>query len=235
MRLGIALSTAAVSTIALLAACLPDPKGEYQDYLDRTSNEPKPNGGGQTDASIDTKPPETAVEALYVGICVTSLAARDPNQALRFYTETKFTPDPAGGGGKITMNVTPLRGWDPNSPPSGAPVTPAGVSKSETRGATITAADVPVAAGQGRFTANLGTINLAGEANSISGRDAVIEGAVLDGRFGSGDRFCSTLGGQLTKPYGFTFDPAQNTCLFVKAKEGDKIPTIDAAEFVCPL
>lgn len=233
MRFGIASSIVAFPVLGLFAACIPDPKGDYEDYLERTSTEPQNNGGGATDASIDTKPPETAVEALYVGICVTALAARSTDQALRFYTETKFTPDPAGGG-KITLDVTPLRGWNPNDG-TGAPVTPSGVSKSETRGETIVAADVPVAGGQGRFTANLGTINLAGEANSISGRDAVIEGAVLDGRFGSGDRFCSTLGGQLTVPYGFTFDPAQNTCLFVKSKEGDPIPTIPSADFVCPL
>lgn len=230
MRLGIALSTVAVS--ALVFACIPNPKGDYEDYLDRTANEPKSNGGGgQADASIDTKPPETAVEALYVGICVTALAARDPSQALRFYTETKFTPDPAGGG-KITMAVTPLLGWDKANNQFTSPKT---VSKSETRGATINVPDTPVAAGQGRFTANLGTVNLNGEANSVSGRDAVIEDTVLDGRFGAGDRFCTTLGGQLTIPYGFTFDPAQNTCIFAKVKEGDPLPTIPSEEFVCPL
>ena len=233
MRLGLALSTVSVSAFAFVAACLPDPKGEYEDYLERTSGM---TGSSSTvaDASIDTKPPETAVEALYVGICVTALAARDPSQALRFYTETKFTPDPSGGG-KITMAVTPMLGWDKNVPPSGEYTQPKSVSKSETRGATINVADVPVAAGQGRFTANLGTVNLNGEANSVSGRDAVIEGTVLDGRFGGGDRFCTTLGGDLTVPYSFKFDPAQNTCIFVKAKEGDPLPTIASEEFVCPL
>lgn len=232
MRLGIASTTIAVTAFALVAACIPDPKGDYDDYLERTANEPKSSGGGQTDASIDTKPPETAVEALYVGVCVTALAARDPSQALRFYTETKFTPDQASGGGKITMAVTPMLGWDKANNQYTQPKT---VSKSETRGATINVNDVPVAAGQGRFTANLGTVNLSGEANSVSGRDAVIEDTVLDGRFGGGDRFCTTLGGQLTIPYGFTFDPAQNTCLFVKVKEGDALPTIASEEFVCPL
>lgn len=232
MRLGLALSTVAATGIALVAACIPDPKGDYDDYLERTASESKnSSSGGAVDASIDTKPPETAVDALYVGICVTALAARDPSQALRFYTETKFTPDPAGGG-KITMAVTPLLGWDKVNNEFTQPKT---VSKSETRGATINVADTPVAAGQGRFTANLGTVNLNGEANSVSGRDAVIEGTVLDGRFGGGDRFCTTLGGQLTIPYGFTFDPAQNTCIFVKAKEGDPLPTIASEEFVCPL
>ncbi len=232
MRFGIASSVTAVSAFALVAACLPDPKGEYEDYLSRTAGMGG-SGVGAADASIDTKPPETAVEGLYVGICVTALAARDPSQALRFYTETKYTP--GTGGGKLTINITPMIGWDKTVPPSGEYTQPKSVSKSETRGTTITATDVAVADGQGRFTANLGTINLSGEANSISGRDAVIENTVLDGRFGDGDRFCSTLGGNLTVPYSFTFNPDQNTCVFVKAKEGDKLPALTSEEFVCPL
>ena len=73
------------------------------------------------------------------------------------------------------------------------------------------------------------------EANSISGRDAIIERTTLDGRFSSGDRFCTSLGGQLTSPYELTFVPAQNTCLFQKVTEGDPLPKIAPAEFVCDL
>jgi hypothetical protein len=232
MRFGLVLGTLGISALAAFVACIPNPQGDYDDYLERTKNETAPtNGGGESDASIDTRPPEEAVESLYVGICVTALAARDPNQALRFYTETKFVPDPAGGG-KLTMNVAFLRGWDTAN---NTYTSPTSVSKSETRGATVVVTDAPVAAGDGRFTAVLGTVNLPGEANSVSGRDAVIEDTTLEGRFGGGDRFCSTLGGQLTVPYSFTFDPAANTCLFVKVNEGDPLPAIDSNEFVCAL
>lgn len=225
----VAIGLVGVLASATNAACIPDPEGDYNDFKERTAHlgaEPQP----VADASFDSKPPETAVEALYVGICVTTLAARDPEQALRFYTETKYTPDAANPTtGKLSMTVTPMLGWDVAGKKY---VSPATVSKSETRGAPITINDVPVAGG-GRFTASLGTVNLAQEANSVSGREAVIEGTTLDGLFSAGDHFCSTLGGQLTVPYNFTFDPAQNTCIFTKVKEGDPLPKLQSSEFAC--
>ena len=232
--LAVALSLGFVGVLASASntACIPDPEGDYEDFKARTANLGPPEQTPTTDASFDSKPPDTAVEALYVGICVTALAAGDPEQALRFYTETKYTPDAAdAASGKLTMTVTPMVGWDV---PGKRYVAPATVSKSERRGDPITISDVAVA-GDGRFTASLGTVHLAQEANSVSGRAAVIEGTTLDGRFSAGDRFCSTLGGLLTVPYQFTFDPKQNTCLFTKVKEGDPLPKIDSSEFVCSL
>ncbi|MBX3210256.1 MAG: hypothetical protein KF764_34810 [Labilithrix sp.] len=230
--LGVALTIGSLGVVASAtnAACIPDPEGDYKDFRERTANlggnEPEPT----VDASFDSKPPETAVEALYVGICVTSLAARDPAQALRFYAETKYTPDEGSPStGKLSMSLTPMVGWDVAG---NRYIEPASVSKSETRGDTKVVEAIPVTGG-GRFTAELGTVTLAKEANSISGRDAVINPTTLDGLFGAGDRFCSTLGGLLTVPYSFTFDPKQNTCIFVKAKEGDPLPKLESAEFVC--
>ena len=219
-----------VLATASSTACIPDPKGDYDDFKTRTANLPQDKPVDAVDASFDSKPPETAVEALYIGICVTSLAARDPEQALRFYTETKYVPDGAGAAtGKLTLSVTPMVGWDI---PGNKYITPASVSKTETRGTPIVIKDVPVDA-SGRFTANLGEVNLAQETNSVSGRAAVISDAILDGLYGAGDRFCSTLAGLLTVPYTSVFDPKQNTCLFTKATEGSAVPKIPVTEFAC--
>lgn len=207
-------------------ACIPDPKGEYEDYKARTAGLDEPPTP-TVDASIDTKPPEQAVEALYVGICTTKLALKDPAQALRFHTQTKFTPD-GSGGGSLEMVVRPLVGYQ-----GGRAIIPNAVALSETRGNPITLT-TPVAAGQGRFTANLGTLNLPGECNSISGSDAVVEGTTLDGRFGEGE-FCALLSGQLKIPYEYTFVAQDNACLFIKVNEGDPVPTRTAEQFVCPL
>ncbi|HVJ93984.1 MAG TPA: hypothetical protein VM580_29545 [Labilithrix sp.] len=208
--------------------CIPDPEGDYNDFKARTAH--LGNNETSLDASFDSKPPEAAVEGLYAGICATVLAAKDPEQALRFYTETKYTPDGEGSStGKLTLTVTPMVGWDFGS---GQYISPATVSKSETRGASITIPDMPVTAG-GRFTAALGTVNLAKEANSVSGRDAVIENTVLDGLFSAGDRFCATLGGQLTVPYGLALNASDNICIFQKVNEGDPLPKIPSAEFAC--
>ena len=209
------------------AACIPDPKGEYEDYKARTAGLDQPTTP-TVDASIDTKPPEEAVEALYVGICTTKLALKDPAQALRFYTKTKFVPDGAGGG-KLTMNIKPLVGYQ-----GGRAIIPTAVAESETRGNSINVPDLTIAAGQGRFTAQLGTMELPGECNSISGSDAIVNNTILDGRFADGE-FCALLGGHLIKPYEYDFIPADNACLFIKVNEGDPVPTRAAEQFACPL
>ncbi len=233
------LITVALGSLGLISlatgstACIPDPKGDFQDFKDRTANlgtAPTDTASPSDAAPIDSKPPETAVEGLYAGICVTSLAAGDPEQALRFYTETKYTPNSANPNtGTLILTVTPLVGWDVAT---GAYLVPTTFSKSQTRGNPIAVPEINVEA-TGRFTAKLGTVNLAAEANSVSGRTAVIENTVLDGLFSAGDRFCSTLAGELTVPYRSPFDPKQNTCLFVRAKEGDAFPKIPANEFTC--
>jgi hypothetical protein len=215
----------------MVAACIPNPSGDYKDFKERTANlVPQPVEAGPSDAApFDSKPPDTAVEALYVGICVTSLAAGDPEQALRFYTKTKYTPDAANPSqGTLSMSVAAMVGWDVALK---RPISPKIVAASEVRGNAIEVAPMTVT-GTGRLTAQLGTVNHPEEANSISGRTAVIEGAALDGLFGAGDRFCTTLGGQLTIPYSFTFEPSANTCLFQKVKEGDPLPQIPAADYV---
>jgi hypothetical protein len=224
------LSIAGIGTVLVAAAgaCIPDPKGEYEDYRERTANLGPTDTPPSDAAALDTKPPETATEALYVGICTTALAGKDPAQALRFYTKSKYTPEGTGGAGKLTLTVKPLVGWQ-----NGDYITPKSVSESETRGTAIPANDLTVAPG-GRFTANLGTMNLPSDANSISGREAVINDTVIDGKFGTGE-FCATLGGHLVVPYEYDFVPKDNVCLFIEVKEGDPVPVRTADQFVCAL
>ena len=226
----LASSLTAAAGGAVIVACIPDPKGEYQDYQDRTADLVGDGGGGGGEV-IDAKPPEEAVEQLYVAVCVTSLSGRNPEQALRFYTETKFVPE--GGGGKLTLTMSPLVGW--NDPPTDAYIPPAEitVAKSETRGDPLSA-EMTVGA-DGRFTQNLGKIDLDRAANSVSGRAAVIENVTLDGVFGSDERFCAQLSGSLTVPYNATLNPALNTCIFLKATEGQKVPALTQGEFTCAI
>ena len=233
-----ACSALTLSTIAI--ACIPHPKSDYEDFLERTAHL-KPDAE-VVDASFDARPPDEAEEGLYAGICVSTLAAKDPRQALRFYTQTQFTP--GASEGSLTLTIVPLLGWDI---PAQGPISPETIARSEARCcpasppcnrsetdcAGYSSSEAAVAS-NGRFTAEFGTIQLPGEANSISGRAAVIEGVKLEGLFGAGERFCAGLGGQLTVPYGFTFDPRQNTCVFQKVNEGDPLPEIPEADYVCP-
>ena len=244
VRYGVVITTVG-GFVGLVAACIPEPEGDFNDFKSRTAGvQGQSSGSGSSGtasggidsgppseaSAIDTKPPEQTVDQLYVGICVTQLAAGDPEQALRFYVESKYTPDSSQAtNGSIAMVLTPMLGWDvPNS----IYIQPTSVSKSQTKGGPINVPATPIEK-NGHFTLNLGTIQLDAETNSISGRAATIEGTTLNGLYGAGERFCSTLAGQLTKPYASTFDPKQNTCLFVKAKDGDPLPKIPAADFVC--
>jgi hypothetical protein len=162
-----------------------------------------------------------ALEPLYVALCVSKLASGDPEQALRFYTQVK-------AGAALELRMTPLLGWA-----EGAPVSPPTVSTTYLRGTPFV---VTASRGQGgRFTASAGTVNLPGEANSVSGRALTITNLVLDGKTSGGSRFCSTLSGTMTDPYAYEFKASENTCLFVAVADGAALPKVPANEFVCPL
>ena len=218
---------AVVSVAGVLFACIPHPKDDFEDYTDRTgsfrpTNTPK-------DAEIpDTAPPTMAVEATYFGACLSQLAAGRIDRVLRFYTETKFTPDASGGTGKLTLKIPAMK-LGPNSGP------PASFSKSENVGMTFAVNDQPVDA-KGVYPADLGTVSIPGSSNPISGRDIVIENVKLPGRFAA-KRFCSQLSGDVKQPTEITLTPSANTCIFQEAKDGDPLPAITVADFEngCPL
>jgi hypothetical protein len=160
---------------------------------------------------------------LFAGICVTSLAAGDPEQAIRFYTVLdRSTP------GGMTVSLTPMVGWNTAT---NTPVAPSRVSLSETRGETVT--QRVTLQSLDRFTVDLGTLNLVAEANSISGRNAVIEDVRFEGIYRGTADTCTTLSGELTSPYSFVLASDRNTCLFVPVADGDPFPTRARAAFTC--
>ncbi len=212
---------------ALLACAIPvtvgacvDPKGEFDDFNKRTDgfrqNVPKDGGG------VDSAPPVEAVEGLYLGACLSKLAAGRIDRVLRFYTETKFTPDPGGTTGKITLKLTALK-LGPNIGP------PPTVSKDQVVGATYTIADSPTNA-QGVYAGVLGMVNVPGASNPLSGRDILIENAAVPGRFAK-DRFCSQLSGHVVQPTDIQLDGDANTCIYLPVKEGDPTPPLKPTDF----
>lgn len=220
-----------VLVLALVAACIPDPKGDFDDFVDRTAEdrakEPTVPEGG---AGIDAAPPTEAVEGLYYGACLSALSSGDTVRVLRFYTKTKFTPG-ASAGGTLDLELFPLKAWD-KANNDVLPVEQSKVAESEIRGKAVTAKAMAVD-GAGKFVAELGTITMPGEANPITGRDIVIEKVVLRGIFGDGPRFCSSLEGQITSPINQPLLAKDNICIFAKAKDGDPATLFQRTEFVC--
>ena len=90
-----------------------------------------------------------------------------------------------------------------------------------------------------KYRIDLGTVNVPGTANPISGSDVEILNAFLVGRFAEA-RFCARLGGHVEKPAAAVrdLDPPQNICQFFPIKDGDKTPALNAADFqpeACPV
>src|SRR4051812_34324829 len=99
---------------ASVPACIPDPEGDFKSYTDHTSQfrDQVQDGGG-----IDSAPPTVAVESLYFAACLSKLAAGRIDRVLRFYTESKFTPDATGGTGKLTLTLTAMKLGPGNTAP----------------------------------------------------------------------------------------------------------------------
>jgi len=195
------------------AACIPDPHGDFEEYNERTGEFRTTGEAG----AIDSAPPTTAVQGLYYAVCLSQLAAGRPDRVLRFYTETTFTPDPAGGTGKIELKLTPLKlGPGNTAPPQ--------VSKAWVIGNTYTVAQTPTDT-NGVYAANLGTVTIPGEANPISGREIIVENAALPGRFAK-EKFCSQLRGNVVQPTQIELSGEANTCVYLPVKEGDPPPAI---------
>lgn len=225
---------------AFASACIPDPRGDFENYTERT-------GQFRTvaDASSDSVAPEGTVEGLYFTACLSKLAAGRVDRVLRFYTQLKFTPTPGGpNAGKISLELTALKLGPLDA--NGNPGPPPTVSADQKVGETYKIVDAPTNA-LGVYQGAIGVLNpgkgktevkVPGDANPISGRAITIETAAVNGRFAAGT-FCSQLSGEVVDPTIITLEGDANTCLYFPVKEGDKPPELkkDTSDFKsgCPL
>lgn len=222
----------ASAAVAAFVACIPNPKGDFEDFLEEVG--PFLDDGAVPEAGpVDSVAPTEAIEGLYYTACLSALSFGDLNKVLRFYTQTKFTPDAAGQGGTISIRLAPLKGWNTETA-SAEP--PASVARSEIRGPEVVAENVAVDA-RGGFVANVGKVELEREANPISGRAITLENVVFKGFFGTNERFCTRLSANVTQPIQQPLTEAQNACIFIKATEGDALKAVTPAEYepaACP-
>jgi hypothetical protein len=228
MRVRYPLAFAAAT--ATILACIPHPHEDFEDFGKRAAAfAPSTDGGGGSfEASA---PPTEAVRGTYYGACLSQLAFGQLNDVFNFWTETNFEPDPAGGG-KLSIALQALK----LSETTGGP--PETVSSAGFVGdkKEATASAPNVAAADGRYSLELGTVNIPGAANPITGRDVVIEQVKLEGFFGK-ERFCARLNGNVTVPVPLTLEPEKNICQFVPVKDGDPTPTLTRDDFLpgsCP-
>lgn len=218
-----------VFATAGVLACIPHPDQDFEDYSKRVA-EFAPTTAGDGGSFEAQAPPTESVKGTYYGACLSQLALSQLKKVFNFYTVTSFEPDPAGGG-KLSLTFQALKLSASQGPPE--TVSSAGVTGEKK--------DVPantpnVSAADGRFTIDLGTMTVPGDANPITGRDVIINSTLLTGFFGK-DRFCARLNGDVVQPLQLTLDPERNICQFVPIKEGDPPPTFTLADFepgACP-
>lgn len=217
------LSSVALSS-AVISGCLPSPKTDYEDFLDRTESYRTDDSDAASIAN-DSEAPKEAIKGLYYTSCLSELAYGDVRRVIRFYTVTEYTP--SASGGTLSLNMSPLLAYDQAAK---GPTAPPTFSMTYAKGAAIPASGTVDA--NAVFSISLGTVKLDPDANPITGRPITIETTQLKGLFASSS-FCSTLSGQVTEPIQQPLSAPKNICLFVPLKDGDPLPEQDKAAFAC--
>ncbi len=167
--------------LGIFVACIPHPKEDYDEFLERTADARAPLPPVDS-GPVDSTAPTEVIEGLYFGSCLSSLSLGDLNKVLRFYTQVKFQPGTAASpGGKLDIKYTPLKGVDLSSG-NPVPTPPDSVSQGQTRGDPFGVLESPVTP-QGRFKVAFAKIVLDKEANPISGRPIEIENVTFEGVF----------------------------------------------------
>jgi len=170
-----------VSGLGAYVACIPHPKEDYDDFLARTEDAraplPKEDSG-----PVDSSAPTETIEGLYYGSCLSSLSLGDLNKVLRFYTEVKFVPGPAGANGTLDIKFSPMKGVNLNGG-NPQPEPPSSVSRNQTFGDPFGVTAQPVRP-TGRFRVLFRNVLLDPNTNPISGRPIQIEDVTFEGVFG---------------------------------------------------
>jgi hypothetical protein len=134
-----------------------------------------------------------------------------PDLPLQFVTTVEFTPDPAGGGGG-TADLS----FQPLSLNQGESLAPR-----EFIGDPLEFADV-VIADDGTFELDMGTVNVTGAANPVTGSDItatlVVHGDILDE-----NTMCGELTGMLSSP--LEYDLAGSTFAAIRLADDGSDPT----------
>lgn len=139
----------------------------------------------------------------------------DPSKPIVFLASI----DSTHGGAMVTLQELSTRDDNGNGMPDRAVVGSPLIAK-----ATSLAED-------GTISADFGAVVIAGQANPISGSDLIMT-MRLTGRFGSHDRGCGALAGEMTSP--FAANLIGSTWGAVRVARGAVGESLPAPEYACP-
>jgi hypothetical protein len=223
LRTGGAIALVA-TLIGVGFACV-DPKGDYDNYLERTNTM---RGSGAVDATpfevgdVDVN----AGNATYFVSCLPAVFISVPETSMLMYMEANVS------GGKVSFQNYPLKDSATK------------FAKSETIGAPHGVTDITMNA-DNTFTANIGTVLIPGKSQRITDSDLEIVNVAYETRILSNDRMCAELQGTVTKPTPSDLMKPGDFCVIVRMNEGDDLPKFTdstgkeyvgfaASEYHCP-
>ena len=215
---------------------------DFDDFVSRTNGA---RGATADTGVLDTGPlpdgpGDLDVTGTFLAACLPALIKDNPELALLFYVESKFTAG-ASGGGTVDLTFTPMVDTAPGGMKNGGPTK---MVKAQTSGAPFGAKGVAVAA-DGTFSANIGSFTVPGDAQRIGDSTLQLDAIVFQSRILSKDRICSELDGKLTAPLTQDLSPPGDFCIFKRLEDGADIPTItvggkppaagfEGSEYHCP-
>jgi hypothetical protein len=210
----------AIALIALSPICLsliltgcPDPKGKYDDFIERRSPviempeggaEGGAEGGGTSGSEAGSAGEEASmITAIESGRFWLGLAPiLDPANPMAFITEIDFEIADDGSMGRVlSMSLDPMTCEDRS-------VSAEGVIDF-TEGVDLNA--------DSSFVVDLGERTVPGPANCISGSN-ILATIVMHGAIVSNDTLCGTVTGELFQP--FAFDLKGSTFAAIRLEEG---------------
>lgn len=235
MRSSRVVFSAVFCTTGTIVACV-NPKGDYEDYVKRTESYRM-----TAEASApDSVAPTNSVKGTYYLACLPFLAFGNADQQFRFYAESEFTPAMTGGGGKLSLKLTPMIIRDAaNCTPDCQLIPNSMLTLKDEKKGILTVTDVPVDA-TGKFTANFMTAMVDHLSNPISDRNITVENTTVQAIFqaapdGGPSNYCGGLSGKVVMPIMQDLGmPSQNICLFTPLAAGAMLPARMASDFMCP-
>ena len=201
------------ATAGVLAACFPDPGGDYDTFVEETAAQraaqttPGGDDGGGGTVIEAGPPPVEFTEGTYLAVCLPNLGFGDVSKTLRFVAKTKYTPGADGAAAKLDLKLTPL------------PIDLAVFDPTKAVGATLNVGDALDLTSASEFEGAISDAVINGAANPITrGADITLVDIKVGGTFSGSGLFCSNFSGKVTAPIknGFAAE-----CLYLPLPVGD--------------
>jgi hypothetical protein len=192
LRKAIVSTAAAIAGVTMVIACIPNPKGDYEDFTANPKNvKAAPVGQSSSSSGLVEQPDAAPLDVApggkkssYLAVCYPSVAGGDLSKTLRFIADVEVKGSAAGNTLQLTLN--PINGMS------------RAFNRADIVGDPIILKEAGLT-GSGVFTLAVPSADILGPANTFSGRDITVKDLELQGRYAE-KKFCSGFAGDIIKP-----------------------------------